>query len=84
MPVHTVLLNNKIIKGGCCCLLFWLGGVHYHEKKELVKFFNKNGVEITVQSHLRSIGDRTYKGTFLSECIDVLFYISNQTNILLS
>jgi hypothetical protein len=34
---HTVLLDYKMIKGGCCCLFFWLGGVHYHEKKELVK-----------------------------------------------
>ena len=34
---HIVLLDYKMIKGGCCCLFFWLGGVHYHEKKELVK-----------------------------------------------
>ena len=57
---HTVLLDYKMIKGGCCCLFFWLGGVHYHEKKELVKVFNKNRVEITILSHLRSIDDRTY------------------------
>ena len=41
-------------------MFFWLGGVHYHEKKELVKVFIKNRVEITILSHLRSIDDRTY------------------------
>ena len=60
--LHTVLFESKMMKGGCCCLFFWLGGIYFHEKKEQVKVFNKNVVEMTILSHLRSIGDRTYTG----------------------
>ena len=35
--------------------------VQYHEKKELERFYVEDGVEICNLSHMRTIGDRSYK-----------------------
>ena len=49
--VHrSVLLDHKMI----------IEGIQYHEKKELQRFFNEVGVEMSSWCHMRSIGDRTY------------------------
>ena len=47
---RSVLLDHKMI----------IEGIQYHEKKELQRFFNEDGVEMSNLSHMRSIGDRTY------------------------
>ena len=47
---RSVLLDHKII----------IEGVQYHEKKELERVFKEDGVEMSILSHMRSIGDRTY------------------------
>jgi hypothetical protein len=43
-------LDRKMIKDG----------VQYHEKKGLQRVFKEDGVEMSILSHMRSIGDRTY------------------------
>ena len=49
--VHrSVLLDHKMV----------IEGIQYHEKKELQKIFNKDGVAMSNLSHMRSIGVRTY------------------------
>ena len=35
-------------------------GTQYHEKKEMQRIFNEDGVEVSNLSHMRSIGVRTY------------------------
>ena len=35
-------------------------GTTYHEKKEMQRIFNEDGVEISYLSHMRSIGVRTF------------------------
>jgi acyl-CoA hydrolase len=47
---RSVLLDHKMI----------IEGVQYHEKKELERVFKEDGVEMSILSHMRSIGDRTY------------------------
>ena len=47
---RSVLLDHKMI----------VEGIQYHEKKELQRFFDEDGVEISNLSHMRSIGDQTY------------------------
>ena len=47
---RSVLLDHKMI----------IEGIQYHEKKELQRFFNEDGVEMSNLSHMRSIGVRTY------------------------
>ena len=47
---RSVLLDHKMI----------IEGIQYHEKKELQRVFNEDGVEMSNLSHMRSIGDRTY------------------------
>ena len=48
---RSVLLDHKMI----------IKGVQYHEKKELEKFRAEDGVDMCTLSHMRSIGDRSYK-----------------------
>ena len=47
---RSVLLDHKMI----------IEGIQYHEKKELQRVFNEDGVEMSDLSHMRSIGVRTY------------------------
>ena len=47
---RSVLLDHKMT----------IEGIQYHGKKELQRFFNEDGVEMSNLSHMRSIGDRTY------------------------
>ena len=35
-------------------------GTTYHEKKEMQRIFNEDGVEVSYLSHMRSIGVRTF------------------------
>ena len=47
---RSVLLDHKIV----------IEGITYHEKKEMQRIFNEDGVEMSNLSHMRSIGVRTY------------------------
>jgi hypothetical protein len=47
---RSVLLDHKMV----------IEGIQYHEKKELQRVFNEDGVEISNLSHMRSIGVRSY------------------------
>ena len=47
---RSVLLDHKMI----------IEGIQYHEKKELQRSFNEDGLEMSKLSHMRSIGDQTY------------------------
>ena len=47
---RSVLLEHKMM----------VEAIQYHEKKQLQRFFNEDGVEMFNLSHMRSIGDRTY------------------------
>ena len=47
---RSILLDHKMV----------IEGIQYHEKKEMQRVFNEDGVEISNLSHMRSIGVRTY------------------------
>lgn len=47
---RSVLLDRKMI----------IKGVQYHEKKTIERVLKEDGVEMSISSHLRSIGDRVY------------------------
>ena len=47
---RSVLLDHKMV----------IEGITYHEKKEMQRIFNEDGVEMSNLSHMRSIGVRTY------------------------
>ena len=47
---RSVLLDHKMV----------IEGIQYHEKKEMQRIFNEDGVEMSNLSHMRSIGVRTY------------------------
>ena len=47
---RSVLLDHKMV----------IEGIQYHEKKEMQRIFNEDGVEMSNLFHMRSIGVRTY------------------------
>ena len=47
---RSVLLDRKMV----------IKGVQYHEKKTIERVLKEDGVEMSISSHLRSIGDQTY------------------------